>query len=163
MASLKLGEIVKVLTGGYPLPPGTEGVVTGFNVSGVEVCSFEFGESKDFGTVHAFALSKVPLPRAEMLWNRLRHKEDMIARAMRVWGAGSVALTYTDVVGEPFKVTVNWRNGTQLLTRAKSVAEAMKNAFLLAYFLRVTREAVQGAHQELLDALSSLREEVRAL
>lgn len=163
MASLRLGEIVKVLAEGYGLPPGEKGVVEGFSVGGVMVGVVKWGRLDTQCTIPAFALQRVSLPQVEMIWNRIRHKEDMIARALKVWGVVSIELQSTEIAGEGFKVMVHKNRGDALSVRARSLSEAIKMAFTLGYFMRVSMRDVHTAKEKVLRKVEEAREAVRAL
>ena len=162
MANLRMGEIVKVLVDGYGLPVNSECVVTGFNVHGVIVSTVKYGSFERRSSVAAFALRKLNMPKAEMIWNRIRHKEDMISRAMQRWGVKSVLLEPTLVQGEIFKVTVA-KDDEIVPVRAGSVGETMKMAFMLGYFMRFSVKELYQDRDEVLRELDQLRETVRVL
>lgn len=161
MSSLRQGDIVKVLASGYSLPPEVQAVVVGFNSSGVEVGNVRWGFVQEAVTIPAFALRKVTLPQAEMIWNRIRHKEDMILRAMTVWGIKEVRLKATTVVGQLYKAVIVWQDKT-LEVRAGTLGEVLKTAFMLGYFLRVSSQTVKEVQSRIQELLNAVEELVRS-
>ena len=160
--ALRMGEIVRVLVEGYGVPKDTLAAVIGFDVSGVRIGTPKWGQVHKTYTAPAFALRKVHNPQAEMIWNRIRHKEDMILRAMRRWGVTSILIEPTDVTGEIFKVTVA-KHSSNIPVRARTMGEALKMAFMLGYFLRFSVSQIYEEQTVVLKELAALREEVRAL
>lgn len=162
MANIRMGEVVKVLVEGYGVAPETLALVTGFSASGIQVHTIRYGGLHQVHTVPSFALRKHILPPVEMIWNRLRTKEDMIMRAMRRWGVTSILFEPTDIQGELFKITVN-KGQERYPVRAKTIADALKMALTLAYFTKFDMRELDRERQRMLNELQSIREEVQAL
>lgn len=162
MSRLRPGDIVKVLVGGYePLVEGEEGVVMAFEAEGAVVQIFEYGLPTRQGTAPLYALKEVRLIQAEKLWQKLRGNEPLILKAMRAWGVVRIAFEATGLVDEPLCMIIERGQSGAISLRTKTVAEALKQAFLLAYFARAKTEVFWKAREAALTELEAFREAVR--
>lgn len=163
MANIRLGEVVEVLVSGYHAPVGTTGIVSGMNSVGFTVDTYEFGEISLQYNIPAFALRVYPMPSLDRVWWRLQSKEDMLLKAMEIWGVGGISITPTHVSGELFRVSMTRYNKAAFSVRANSIKDVLKMCFRIAYFTRLRMDAIYKEQQELLHEVGILREVIREL
>jgi hypothetical protein len=161
MTRLNPGDIVKVLVNGYSIPCGKQVVLVEFVGQGARVSQWGLGCVTQVAIIPLFALQKVDCLQAEFIWNRIRHKEKMVLRAMKAWEVEEVILKDTDLEETPIRVFLKRRGIVQMGIRAKSLGEALKMAFVLAYFTRFSMQEYWKVKEGILTKLKELHTEVR--
>lgn len=166
MAAYKLGDLVEVVADGYALAKGKVAVVTGFDANGVCLTEFKLGQPTMQASLPRFTLRKHSIREVEVMWNRLKHKEEMIMRAFRRWGVLELRAELTEVSGQALKVKImreGASEGEPLVVRAGSAGEAFKMAFGLAYYARIGSREVVACVEEVREALGALRQAIKAI
>jgi len=156
-----VGSLVKVrIQERDDAPVGRVGLVESYTTHyGYQAALFTFGRHYASHTMGPLSLEKYKNPKAEVLWNRLRTKEDMAARALSAWGVSRLRVS---VAPSGFGIDADIRN-TDFTFEGRSLSEIAHNIFVAAYEFRFKTADLMVPLKEVLAEADAVRELVEAM